>query len=122
MFLNGLLLLGISFISFPTATLGGALEGGAYDHSAAVLYALTLAVTAACFSGLWLHLQAHPALLTEAARPRAAAALRRSLVGPVLYLVAAIVALVSAPAALVITAAVAAYFTFTPRHLRRPVP
>jgi uncharacterized membrane protein len=122
LFLNWLLLLSVSFISFPTATLGGALEGGAYDRSAAVLYTLTLAVTAACFSGLWRHLQAHPELLAQTARPRAAAALRRSLVGPVLYLVAAVVALVSAPAALVVAAGVAGYVTLAPRHLRRPVP
>jgi uncharacterized membrane protein len=121
LFLNGLLLLGISFVSFPTAALGRALEGAAFDRSAAVLYAVTLAATAACFCGLWLYLRAHPGLLTESARPRAAAALRRSLVGPVLYLVAAVVALASAPVSLVVAAVVAGYFTVTPRHLRRPV-
>jgi uncharacterized membrane protein len=120
LFLNGLLLLGISFVSFPTAALGRALEGGVHDRPAAVLYALTLAVTAACFCALWLYLRSHPTLLTETARPRAAAALRRSLVGPALYLVAALVALVNAPTSLVLTAVVAGYFTMTPRHLRRP--
>jgi uncharacterized membrane protein len=120
LFLNGLLLLGISFVSFPTAALGRALSDGAHDRSAAVLYALTLAATAACFSGLWLYLRAHPGLLTEAVRPRATAALRRSLVGPLLYLVAAAVALVNAPTSLVLAAVVAGYFTMTPRHLRRP--
>jgi len=120
LFLNGLLLLGISFVSFPTAALGRALEGGMHDAQAAVLYALTLAATAGCFSALWLYLRAHPALLAGHARPRAVAALRRSLVGPALYLAAALVALVSAPASLALAALVAGYFTLTPRHLRRP--
>ena len=110
----------ISFVSFPTAALGRALGGGMHDAQAAVLYALTLAATAACFSALWLYLRGHPGLLTDAAGPWAAAALRRSLVGPVLYLVAALVALVNAPTSLVLTALVAGYFTLTPRHLRRP--
>jgi hypothetical protein len=61
-------------------------------------------------------------LLTGSARPRSAAALRRSPVGPVLYLIAAVVAVVSAPVPLVVTAVVAGYVTVTPRHLRRPVP
>jgi uncharacterized membrane protein len=120
LFLNGLLLLGISFVSFPTAALGRALEGGMHDAQAAVLYALTLAATAACFSALWLYLRTHPALLAGSARPRAVAALRRSLVGPVLYLAAGLVAIVSAPTSLVLAALVAGYFTMTPRHLRRP--
>jgi uncharacterized membrane protein len=122
LFLNGLLLLGISFVSYPTATLGRALESGEFERSAAVLYALTFVVTAGCFTALWSYLRAHPTLLTPAARAGADAALRRSLLGPGLYLVSLLVALVSAPAALVVAAAVAGYFALPPRHLRRRSP
>src|SRR3954471_16019392 len=59
LFLNGLLLLGMSFVSFPTAVLGRALEGGGQARAAAVLYAATFAVTSACFTGLWVYLRAH---------------------------------------------------------------
>ena len=120
LFLNGLLLLAISFISVPTAILGRALEAGSYARSAAALYAATFAVTSGCFVLLWLYLRAHPALLTESARPRAVGALRRSLVGPALYTAAVLVALVNATAAVVVAAAVAGYFAVTPRQLRRP--
>ena len=122
LFLNGLLLLGISFLSYPTATLGRALESGEFERSAAVLYALTFALTSACFTALWAYLRAHPALLSPPARSTAGRALRRSLLGPGLYAVSLLVGLLSAPAALVVAAAVAAYFTLTPRHLRRQGP
>jgi uncharacterized membrane protein len=120
LFLNGLLLLGISFISFPTAALGRAMQDTAHDRSAAVLYTMTLAATAACFTGLWLYLRSHPGLLTEAGRFGLGRAFRRSLVGPVLYLIATVAALASPPAALVVAAMVACYFTVTPRRMRRP--
>lgn len=122
LFVNGLLLLGVSGISYATEVLGHALESGHDDRSAAVLYALVLGFTAAAFTGLWLCLAARPDLLVEPARPRRVAALRRSLIGPALYGLAALVALVAAPASLALDAAVALYFVGLPRHLRRPPP
>jgi uncharacterized membrane protein len=122
LFLNGLLLLGISFISYPTAVLGRALQAGDYARSAAALYALVFTVTSSCFALLWLYLGRHPELLTPAARAGAGPALRRSLVGPGLYLLSTIVALINADAALALAALVAAYFALAPRHLRGPRP
>jgi uncharacterized membrane protein len=122
LFLNGLLLLGISFISFPTAVLGRAIQGGAYAGSAAVFYVLTLAVTSAVFTAIWIYLRAHPHLLEPERRDGAGTAIRRSLAGPVLYLVALLVALISAPAALVVAAGVAIYFALPPRTSDRVVP
>ncbi len=118
LFINGLLLLAISFISYCTAVLGGALESGEHDRSAAVLYALVLGLSSACFTGLWTCLRAQPGLLSETARPRVDAALRRSLKGPAIYLVAILVGLVNAPASLALDALVALYFALLPRHLR----
>ena len=60
LFLNGLVLLAISF---PTATLGRVLQGGAYAAWAAVFYAAVLLIAAASFTGLWLYLQSHQDLL-----------------------------------------------------------
>jgi uncharacterized membrane protein len=45
LFLNGLLLLGISFVSYPTAILGRALQGAEDARPAAVIYALTFSLT-----------------------------------------------------------------------------
>jgi len=122
LFVNGLLLLAISFVSYCTAVLGHALESGEYDRSAAVLYALVLGLSSTCFTGLWICLRARPALLTEQGRPRVGAALRRSLIGPAVYSVAVVVGLASAPASLALDAVVAVYFALLPRHLRRPAP
>lgn len=120
LFVNGLLLLAISFVSYCTTVLGHALQSGHYDRSAAALYALVLGLSSACFTGLWTCLRARPGLLTEHARPRVDAALRRSLAGPAIYTVALAVGLLNAPASLALDALVAVYFALLPRHLRRP--
>jgi TMEM175 potassium channel family protein len=120
LFLNGLLLLAITFISYPTAVLGPALRDGTSAHAAALLYALVLAAAATLFTVLRIYLRARPRLLRPEARPRAATAVRRSLVGPFLYLLTAVVALVSAPAALAVAALVAVFFTLPPRGGKRP--
>lgn len=122
LFVNGLLLLAISFISYATAVLGRALQAGAHDRSAAILYAATLGLAALCFTGLWTCLLTRPALLTPAARPRVRAALRRSLTGPAVYTLASLLALASAEASLALDALVAAYFALQPHHLRRSTP
>ena len=120
LFVNGLLLLAISFISYATAVLGRALPEGTGARDAAVLNAATLGVAALCFTGLWICLLTRPALLTAAARPRVRAALMRSLAGPAVYAFAALLALASARASLALDALVAVYFALLPRHLRRP--
>jgi uncharacterized membrane protein len=53
LFLNGFLKFVVSFISFPTAVLSRALQSSAYCRSAAVLYAVTLALASGCFALLW---------------------------------------------------------------------
>jgi uncharacterized membrane protein len=116
LFLNGLLLLSITFVSYPTAVLGRALQEGSSSQGAAVLYALVLAAAASLFTGLWIYLRTQPHLLRPDKRARAASAIRRSLVGPLLYVLTALVALVSAPAALAVAALVAIFFTLPPRH------
>ncbi|WP_405091258.1 TMEM175 family protein [Micromonospora sp. NBC_01392] len=119
LFLNGLVLLGISFISYPTATLGRALQGGVHDRAAAVFYAAVLCGTASAFTGIWCYLRARPHLLREAARGGVRVALRRSLAGPTAYAIAIVVGAVHAAAGLAVCALVAVYFTLAPRGLGR---
>ncbi|MEV0001025.1 TMEM175 family protein [Micromonospora sp. NPDC050980] len=116
LFLNGLVLLGISFISYPTATLGRALQAGVHDRAAAVFYAAVLCGTASAFTGIWCYLRFRPRLLSETARGAVQGALRRSLAGPGAYAIAALVGAANAALGLALCALVAAYFTLAPRR------
>ena len=118
LFLNGLLLLGISFISFPTAALGRALQGDADARPAAVFYTAVLLTTSLVFSGLWLYLRSHTHLLETDRRGSARYAVRRGLLGTGLYAGALVVALVNAGACLVLVGLVALYFAFPARSRR----
>jgi uncharacterized membrane protein len=106
LFVNGLLLLVVSFISYVTSVLGHALQTGDHDREAAVLYALTLAVASTCFSVLWRR---------AGRRPRQ---LGLGLAGPLLYVAAALVALLNAPTSLALDAATALYFAVLPQTNR----
>ncbi|MFC5183388.1 TMEM175 family protein [Actinomadura harenae] len=109
LFLNLGLLATISFLPLPTATLGEHLtRQNAPD--AAVFYALSMALSSAWFTAFWHHLTRHPELMHEAARGTAAQARRQSLLGPVGYLAAALVALVSPVGALVVSGLIVLYF------------
>ena len=118
LFLNGLILLCISFIGYPTQILGRTLRGDGSGRAASVLYAAVLALASAAFTTLWAYLHSRPQLLHPARRAGTGAALRRSLVGPGLYTAALVVGLVHAGAALVVCALVAAYFALPPRVFR----
>nr|WSY48902.1 TMEM175 family protein [Streptomyces sp. NBC_00886] len=119
LFINGLMLLAISFISYATSVLGHAVQSGQHDNQAAVLYALTLAAASTCFTFLWSHLGKHPELLLPGSRAGTAQALRRSRVGPLLYLAAGAVALLSASASLAVDATIALYFAVLPHRRHR---
>jgi uncharacterized membrane protein len=114
LFINGMLLLSVSFISYATSVLGHALQGHSYDRQAAVLYASTLAVASMCFTALHRHLGKHPYLLR--AEARAGGAVHHSWVGPLMYLAAGAVALLSAPASLAADAGLAVYFAILPHR------
>jgi hypothetical protein len=79
----------------------------------------SLAAYAVSFLTILIFWAARPELVAAGARADRAA-LVRSLAGPGLYGVAALVALVSAPVSLVVDAVVAAYFMLPPRRSRRP--
>ena len=111
LFLNLLLLLSISFVPFPTAVLGDYLRDGDSGHAAAALYGTNMLFVGIGFLALWRRLLAHPELRsTDLDDAGVRQAIRRTIIGPVAYASSIVVALVSAPAALVLFAALAGYF------------
>jgi uncharacterized membrane protein len=111
LFINLLLLMSISFLPFPTAVLGDYLREGDSGKAAAALYGMNMLLVGLGFLALWRYLLAHaelrePSLGDDGVRQ----ALRRTVVGPLSYAAATLVALISAPAALIVFAALAFYF------------
>ncbi|QKG20873.1 TMEM175 family protein [Actinomadura verrucosospora] len=99
----------ISFLPLPTATLGDHLRGG--DASAAaVFYAASMAAASGWFTLFWHHLCRRPHLMRPAARDGAPRARRNSLLGPVGYAVAALIAPLTPEGSLALSAAIVLYF------------
>jgi len=116
LFLNLLLLMFVVLIPFPTQLLGEYLHEGTDQHVAAAVYAGTMLAMGLCFAASWRYVAAHGSLLTRAISERELAALvRRNAVGQGLYLVAFVLAFVSAPACLGLCGAVAVYYTLPGR-------
>jgi TMEM175 potassium channel family protein len=102
--LNMLLLLLIAFVPFPTAVLADFLQDGGERGAAAFFYAATFATTAVIYNAFWHYLRRHRVRLLERHVPHAqlAAITRSYLIGPTVYGLAALVALVSAWASLAV--------------------
>ncbi|MEX1145925.1 MAG: TMEM175 family protein [Acidimicrobiia bacterium] len=116
MFLNLLLLLGIAFLPFPTSLLATYMrDGGANAHIAAAIYSTAMLGIGLAFLGMWMRLDRRPELLVEGIAPeRVKLAIRRSLVGPVVYGATIGLAFVSAAACFVVYALMAIYFAMGP--------
>jgi uncharacterized membrane protein len=113
MLLNIMLLMGIAFLPFPTALVARYLREGNDGRVATSVYALTMVLIGCCFLALWWYLRAHPRLLHPSFGVAGAQQmLRRTVVGPALYGVSFVVALIAPIAALVVWAALAVYFMF----------
>lgn len=116
--LNNLLLLSVSFLPFPTHVLAESVHAGHGEHVAAVFYGLELVVGGICFNAVWWYASLGHRLIGDTMTPAEASALRlRWGVGPVLYLVAALLGLLSAAASLVMYVGllVGYYFDLRPR-------
>jgi uncharacterized membrane protein len=121
LFVNLMVLLGIAFLPFPTALLAEYIEeGGANATAAAVVYSATMVFIAVAFLALQMYLRAHPRLAVAYSRERGAAAVRRSVVGPIAYAATIPLVFVSAPACLVVYALIACYSALS--SIRRPRP
>ena len=113
--LNLLLLLIIVFIPVPTALVAEYLVRPD-QHAAALLYSGTNVILAVCFNLLWRYASYHNRLLSKNADTRAVSAINRQyMFGPVVYLLALILALFSTPASLTLNFLLALFFAIPPR-------
>jgi uncharacterized membrane protein len=115
--LNLLLLLFVALIPWPTGLLAEYLRDDRQASTAAAVYGGVMALMASSFTLIWVYLQRQQDLAHPAARAHLGTAVRRSLVGPTVYVAGTFVALASAPAAFAIYAGAAAFFG---RSGRRP--
>src|ERR1700674_2118879 len=113
--LNLLLLLIIVFIPVPTALVAEYLVR--LDlHAAALLYSGTNVILAICFNILWRYAAYHNRLLGKNADTRAVRAISRQyLGGPLVYLIAFVLALFNTPASLILNFLLALFFALPPR-------
>jgi uncharacterized membrane protein len=113
--LNGLLLLGITFVPFPTALLAEYIAEPA-QHIAAMIYSGTFVVIAIFFNLLWRYASYQNRLLDPRADPRAVQSISQQYAfGPLLYLLAFGLAFVSALASLVMNMLLALFFAIPGR-------
>jgi uncharacterized membrane protein len=117
--LNGVLLMLITFVNYPTALLAPALRSGTADDQqfATLIYTGTFVVTAVFYNVLWLYATYNGRLLgKDASKTLVAQITREYRFGPLFYLVAFLLAFVSVPASLAVTVLLAVYFALSGRN------
>lgn len=114
--LNGLLLLLITFVNYPTALVADFIETPDRVFAAA-LYSATLVLIAVCYGLLWRHASRKRRLLAASVEPRVVRMVTSQYrFGPLFYLAAFALAFVpgwGAWASIALNAALALYFAFT---------
>lgn len=125
MMINGLLLMMITFVNYPTALLAETLKKGIPSgisplagtpdqQGAALFYSGTFVVTAIFFNVLWYYARHNGRLLArDHDRELVESITRQYRFGPLFYLVAFLFAFVSAPASIAVNILLAIYFSFT---------
>jgi uncharacterized membrane protein len=110
--LNILLLMCVSFTPFPTRVVAEHAKNGADREAAAVLYGLTMTLTAICFFSVWIY--GSRRLLRPDADMREVDGITRSyLPGTPMYLLATLIAFVSPIASLIIFGALAIFYAIS---------
>ena len=117
--LNLLLLLGITWIPFPTALLAAHLKISGNDRVAALVYSTSFFMMAIVFQVLWWYATHTPGVIPPEKEEEAARITKQYRWGPVFYLIAILIALASGTAVLIWSALLAMYFAMPPRVLRR---
>lgn len=119
--LNGLLLLMITFVNYPTAVMADYAQTPQREV-AAIFYSGTFTITAVVFNVLWRYASKDFRLLDRSVDPAYVDSISRSYrFGPALYFAAFLVAFLNGWASLAINAVLAVYFAFT-SVLRGPGP
>jgi len=119
--LNGLLLMMITFVDYPTSLLGKYINGPDGRWIAA-LYSAVFVLIALLYNALWHYAIYHHRLISAAALPDAIARTSRQYrYGPLLYIAALALAFLSPWASLLLNAALAIYFAGTGGSLIRAV-
>jgi uncharacterized membrane protein len=110
--LNILLLMCISFTPFPTRVVAQHAKSGADREAAALLYGLTMTLTAVCFFSVWIY--GSRRLLRPDADMREVSGITRSyLPGVPLYALATLIAFVSPVTSLIIFGALAIFYAIS---------
>lgn len=116
--LNGLLLLGITFVTFPTALVAEYIQHRD-AKAAALVYSGTFAVIAILFNLLWRYASRDNRLLRRDVDRQAVEAITRSYSwGPPMYLISFVLASISAEGSLILNMAMAVFFAL-PRSPNR---
>lgn len=123
--LNGLLLMSITFLNFPTGLLGASLQNASNGSGgagvAAFIYNGTLIVISVLFNVLWRYATYKGRLLDSRADPALVATIHRQYrVGPFVYVVPFLLALPAYPLSIAIDIALAVYFALTGSIHRTP--
>jgi uncharacterized membrane protein len=110
--INILLLMLIAFVPFPTAVVAEFIRSEAGRRDAALLYGITMTITAILFFALWIY--GSRRLLHPEADPREVSGITRSyLPGVPLYAAATLLAFLSSAASLIMFASLAVFYAFS---------
>jgi uncharacterized membrane protein len=110
--LNILLLMCVSFTPFPTRVVAEHAKNGSDREAAAVLYGLTMTLTAICFFSVWIY-GSRRLLRPDADRREVDGITRSYLPGAPMYLLATLIAFVSPIASLIIFGALAIFYAIS---------
>ena len=114
-YLNLALLATVVFVPYPTGVFGEALQRGEGERVAAVFYSVVMTINAVAWAALWLYGSSRRRLLgdgfPEEQRRRATASFN---IGPFLYGLTIVVALINAYACLAVHGALAVYYALDP--------
>jgi uncharacterized membrane protein len=115
---NGLLLMVIVFVNYPTALVAN-FVGTADGQFAAIAYNVTLIIASALYNALWFRIIGHQRLLVADADPAEVASYTRQyLLGGPLYVVALALAFVNPGLSIALDAALAIFWAFTGKTTR----
>ncbi len=116
--INLLLLLGVTWVPFPTALLAEHLITP-NNHVAGVVYGATFFTMSLVFQLLWQYATRRPGIILPEKRDEAQQIARQYIWGPLFYFAAILIALWSGTAVLIWSALVAIYFAIPARLIAR---